>query len=65
MRPSTRVFVLTLALIAILACGAAYLLWALDEPEAKHRVLVVFGGAIGAVGGAFLFMAALLRFQGR
>lgn len=65
MRSSTRVFLLTVALILLLVCGAAYLLWVLDEPEAKRRVLQVFGGAIGAVGGAFLFLAAMLRYQGR
>jgi uncharacterized membrane-anchored protein YitT (DUF2179 family) len=63
MRKSSRIFLLTAIIVVLLAIGGAYLLWALNEAEAKRRVLTVFGGAIGGVGGSLLFLAVFLRFK--
>lgn len=65
MRRSTRIFLLTVFLIVMLAGGAGYLLTLGNSDEFNRRVLTVFGGAIGAIGGAFLFLAVFLRLKGR
>lgn len=65
MRPSTRVFLLAALLIVMLACGAAYLVSTGSSEEFVRPVLTVFGGAIGAIGGACLFLGVFLRLKGR
>ncbi len=65
MRPSTRIFLLAAFLIMMLAGGAAYLVSVGSSEEFVRRVLTVFGGAIGAIGGAFLFLGVFLRLKGR
>lgn len=65
MRQSTRIFILAVVMIVLLAGGAAYLLTLGNSDEFNRRVLTVFGGAIGAVGGACLFLGIFLRLKGR
>ncbi|HEY4191606.1 MAG TPA: hypothetical protein VGM46_03075 [Mesorhizobium sp.] len=73
MRKSTRIFILTAVIEALLIVGAVYMItqvtsgaWkTFDQADALDRIYTVMGAAIGGIGGAFLFLALVLRLKGQ
>lgn len=73
MRQSTRIFILTAIIEALLVAGTIYMVlqvtsgnWnTFDEAEALTRILTVMGAAIGGVGCALLFLGVVLRWKGQ
>ena len=73
MRKSTRIFILTAVLEALLLAGAVYMItqttsgaWRATNPaEALNRIYTVMGAAMGGVGAALLFLGTVLRVKGQ
>lgn len=73
MKYSTRILVLFVIVELLLLAGAIYMTmqitsgaWrAPDQAEALRRVYTVIGGAMGGLGGAFLFLVIALRLKGK